>query len=67
MKKKEYIKPYIVVVATILHPLLQQISASMTTESSPGSSSSTSGVVRDRGVLSREFNWFDDGYDDEDY
>ena len=65
MKKKEYIKPYIVVVATILHPLLQQLSVN--TGSGSGNTSDNNYVVRERGVLSREINWFDDGYDDEDY
>ena len=66
MKKKEYIKPYIVVVATILHPLLQQLSVN--TGSGSGNTSDNNYVVGERGVLSREINWFgDDDFDDEDY
>ena len=61
MKKNVYIAPSVVVVDSYLH-LLTQISVAM-----GGNTSETSGVTRQRGVLSRETDDYWDDFDDEDY
>lgn len=61
MKKRVYIAPSVVVVDSYLH-LLTQISVAMG-DTSTGSE--TTGVTRQRGVLSRETDDYWDDYDEE--
>ena len=68
MKKKTYNHPCIKIISLQARPFMEGWSVHGLS-SPPGTEpeASTSGYVLDGNWFSREINWFDDGYDDEDY
>lgn len=65
MKRKTYIRPCSKEIIMQLR-LLTSISLSKS-GSKRGSDTYSKSYIEEGNELSREFNWFDDGYDDEDY